>query len=244
MTRRAFERVLFGVVVAAGLVYESTVLFWPSSTLRAAGVKPYVINDLAKGDRVGQTFRSPEDDVDAVDVELSTERAAEIDLTFRLLGWTPSKPDDQWLPIYESREIIRLPNGTSWHHFAFRPLLRSEKQIYQWQLQQNGVRSRDDNPAPPTVGVVASDDGALTDGNVVISGLQLPDRDLMYAAYTANEFDRFRIRANPNLPRPVRAASVQLSLLALYNVAVIVFAYELLHGRREKCGADASAVSV
>jgi len=143
-----------------------------------------------------------------------------------VLGWAPNKLDDHWVVIYEFPATIHV-RGRTWQHFTFPPLVPSEKEIYQFQVQQTAVRSLDRGASRPAVGIVACEDGPLTDGNLIVGATQVVDRDLVYAASTASRYERFRMRANQLLPRGLRTEPLQLAVLALYNMAMALLAYDL-----------------
>ncbi len=222
-------RLTFVLVVGAVLAYEAQTMFSPSSGIRAAGQRPYVIRDFASGEPVGQTFQILDEALESVDVQLLTERPASIDIACRLLVFAPYVPNDgsgQWAAIYEWRTTFQLPRGRSWHHFTFKPILPSLQQVYQFQVEQLDVRSLDPKqPGRPAVGVVASEEDSLKEGNIIIGKQQVIDRDLFFGAHTASVFTQFRLRANPSLPRPLRSRGVQVGIVVVYNWAraVLVF---------------------
>ncbi|HZR25945.1 MAG TPA: hypothetical protein VFA59_20260 [Vicinamibacterales bacterium] len=238
-------RMLFVVAIAVGIAYEYALLFRPVATVAAAGARPYALEEFGKGERIGQTFRSSEDGLTSFDVQMSADRPVTIDVTWRLLGWAPYKIDDHWVPIYEFPATLDLPAGKSWQHFVFPPIVPSENVIYQFDVVKTAIRSRDQAGIAPAVAIIGSDDGPLTDGNLIAGDRQIVDRDIVYAAHTATRFERFRMRANPYLPRPLRYAWLQLAALALYDAAVAAFAFDVIVGRREEPPtADARPVRV
>jgi len=227
--RRLWPRLLFFACLAVALSAEGAAIFLPMSAIRAAGERPYVIEDLAAGERVGQTFRILDDGLESVDIELSSTGPASTDIMCRLLGSPNDAPNDgfgRWAAIYEWKTTLQLPRGRSWHHFAFRPIFPSRQQVYQFQVEQLDVRALDPKrPGRPHVGVMASKDDFLKEGNIIVGKEQIIGHDLLFAAHTADELTSFRREANPHLPRLLRYLSVQLGLLALYNASLAAFAY-------------------
>lgn len=224
---------IFLLASAALAGWEADRLFAPTSSVRAAGRQPYVIVDaFAVGEPVGQTFRILDDGLEGVEVQLSSDRPASVDITWRLLGTARDTPNDgpsRWAPIHEARTTLVLPRGRSVHRFAFHPIFPSEKRVYQFQVQRLGVRSRDPaRPGHAVVGVIASRDDALPEGNVVVDKQQIAEQDLLFQAWSADLFTWFRVRANSSLPRLLRNQNVQLVLLLAYNWALAVFAFEMI----------------
>jgi hypothetical protein len=157
----------------AALYLEASAIFRPTSAVLATG-PAYVIEDFARGEPVGQTFRIPDDGLVSVGVQLWADRPASIDIAWRLVGTAQGASNDgsrAWAPAYEMTAPLRLPRGRSAHYFTFNPIIPSARRVYQFQIQQLAVRSLDPTqPGRPTVGVVASRDDALPEGNVVSWG--------------------------------------------------------------------------
>ena len=226
-------RAIFALIVCAVLVWEVRVLFWPVVTVRAAGAERYDIMEFSAGAPVGQTFRALTDGLDTAIVEFSADRPAALVVQYRLMGWAPAKMDDHWAAVIEGTETVSLSAGRNRHAFRFKGIADSNRQVYQFQVQQVEARAADGSGAPVTIAVVGSTDGTLDDGNLIVARDQIVDRDLVFQARGADSrFDDFRMRVTPQLPRALRPAAVQwtaaLLLLALYNWAVAVFAYHLL----------------
>ncbi len=229
-------RPLFALAVGAALAWEVNALFVPVATTRAAGKQTYEIKEFAAGVPVGQTFRAATDGLDTAVVRFTADRPASLVVRYRVMGWAPAKLDDHWASVVESTETIRLSPGTTPHTFRFKAIIDSSRQVYQFQVQEIEVRALDGNPVGlPTVGVMASTDNALEDGNIIVGKDQIIDRDLLFEAKGADSrFDDFRMRINPQLPRPLRHPAVHWTLclivLALYNWALTVFAYHTIAG--------------
>jgi hypothetical protein len=233
------RRVLFLLTLAAAIVAKSWALFLPSSNLGVAGPRPYVIESFREGEPVGQSFRILDDGLESVDIALSSTEPAVVDLRWRLFG-TSAKALRNWAVIYSAERRLRVPRGRSWHHFTFIPIFPSEKKIYQFQVEPQGIRPVDARSArAPVVGVVASAEDSLTDGNVLLGTAQDIHHDLFIKARTATPFTRFRMFANMLLPRPLRNLGVQLALLAMGTWLLAVFAFEMTVRGPEQADRDA-----
>lgn len=222
---------LFALATGAALLCESYVLFVPVATIRARGEQTYEIKAFAAGLPVGQTFRAVTDGLDTATVRFTADRPASIVVRYRVMGWAPAKLDDHWASVIELIEAVRLSTGATPHSFHFKAITDSNRQVYQFQVQQIEVHALDGNPIGlPTVGVMASSDDALADGNLIVGKDQIIDRDLLFEARGADSrFDDFRMRISPQLPSELRPPAVQwtlgLMLMALFNWALAVFAY-------------------
>jgi hypothetical protein len=226
-------RGLFALAVAAALAWQIYALFFPLVTVRAEGKQTYEIKEFAAGADVGQTFRAPTDGLNAATVEFSTDRAASLVVRYRLMGWAPAKLDDHWATIMEATETLSLSPGSNRHRFRFKTIADSYHQVYQFQVRQIEARAADGSPSAPTIGVMASTDDALEDGNLILDKAQLIDRDLLFEAKGADSrFEDFQLHANPQLPRTLRQPVVQWTLclifLATYNWALAIYSYQLL----------------
>lgn len=221
---------MLALTLAATLAWEVHALFFPVATTRAGGTQRYEIEEFAAGVPVGQTFRAVTDGLDTAIVTFTADRPASLVVRYRVMGWAPAKLDDHWAPVIESTEDVRLSPGTNRHPFHFKAIVDSARQVYQFQVQQVEVRALDGNPEGlPTIGVLASTDNALDDGNVIVGKDQIIDRDLLFEAKGADSrFDDFRMRINPQLPRALRHPAAHWALclivLGLYNWALAVFA--------------------
>jgi hypothetical protein len=230
--RRATVRVIGYTVAATALVtIEGVALFRPASVVEAIGRRPYVVTEFAAALPVGQTLRASDDYLEAVDLRLVAERPASLDVAFRVLEWAPNvpaTPTGRWAGVREGKTTLRLPQGQTWHRFAFEPISSSAARVFQFQVEQLAVRSLDGHePGRPAVGVMASEDDALKDGNVVVGSTQSIERDLFVRVRTASAFTRFRVEASPSLPGPLRSAGVQLTLLACGDLVLILLAQYL-----------------
>lgn len=228
-------RVALSVVLGLALSWEAHALFSPAAHVRAAGRRPYVVADFGAGVPVGQTFRMPSDGLDAIDVRFFSDQETLLSLRCRLLGPGDSLPG-HWSLVQDWTAMIRLPRGSSWHRFAFAPVVPSSNQVYQFQLERvdargvipSGQRER------PSVAVMGSIDDSLPDGNLVVGPTQVTNRDLFFEANAADSvFEDFRRHAQTQLPTPLRSVMAQLTLLAAYNGAVAVFAFHMLFRARE-----------
>jgi hypothetical protein len=234
-TPRARVRVIFGLAIAAAMAWEIDALFLPATTIRAAGVETYEIKEFSAGVPVGQTFRARTDGLNTAVVTFSADRPCSLTVRYRLMGWAPAKVD-HWASVIEGTETIRLTSGTNRQPFRFKAIVDSNRQVYQFQVQQLEVHGlAADAGAAPSVGLMASRDNALDEGNLILGTAQLIDRDLLFAASGADSrFDDFRMRINPQLPRNLRLPAVQwilgLTLVALYDWALAIFAYHVLIG--------------
>ncbi|MBI3491985.1 MAG: hypothetical protein HY047_09420 [Acidobacteria bacterium] len=220
----------FVATITAAVGVEAFVLFTPTSEVRADGQRLYVA-PLASGEPVGQTFRLPMDGLESVDLQFSSSAPAAIGLVCRLLGWADLRLSDgsgRWAVIYEWKTTLKLSRGRSGHRFTFKPIDPSSNLVYQFQVQQLNVRSLDSGAGVPAVGLMASEDDAWKGGNLIFGREQIVDRDLFFQARTASEFAMAHLRAGPNLPLKLRPVGLQLALLALLNVALAAFAYELI----------------
>jgi hypothetical protein len=239
-------RLVFLALLATVLAAEAAALFLPTLGVRAAGQRPYVIQELAAGVPVGETFRIPGDAVESVDLELSSTGPASIAIACRLLGWADYALSDgsgRWAAIYDWKMTLTLPGGRSRHHFTFQPISPSTNTVFQFQVQQLDVRSLDPtHPGRPMVGVMASEDDSFAGGNLIVGKEQMVNRDLFFEAHTASAFTQFRLHAGPLLPRPLRSRATQLGLLGLYNWALSLLAFHMIirapeqdeHDRQER----------
>lgn len=233
---------LFLFVLALLLFVETMILFGPTSSTRGAGRSPYVIELVAGGERIGQSFRILDDGLQSADVIFVSSTPASLVLTCRLLvadSHALNNGTGAWRVVNTWTTTVRLPRGKSRHGFSFRPIFPSEKQIYQFQVEELDLRPLDPlDPVPPLVGLLATKDNSLEEGNVVIGQHQLADRDLFFQAQTASVFTTFRLRANPLLPRALRSVGVQLVALALYNAVLAVFGFQMILGSSAQDGRD------
>jgi hypothetical protein len=230
------SRVAFLVGLVLAVSWEAHVLFSPAASIRAAGRKPFVVTDFGRGVPVGQTFVMLSDGLDAVDVQFFSDEETLLSLRCRLLGWVGDSPN-HWFPLYDWTAMVRLPRGPSWHRFTFKPVVPSINQSYQFQVEQVDARvaSPRDSSRRPSVGVMGSIDDSLKEGNIVLGGAQVIDRDLFFEAHAADSvFAEFRRHARTQLPRPLRSRTAQLTLLGIYNCALAVFAFHLLIGEPKK----------
>jgi hypothetical protein len=236
MSSRA--RALFAAAVCAALVWEARTLFVPFATLRANGKQTYEIQEFAAGAPVGQTFRARTDGLESATLRFVAERPFTLNVRYRLLGWSITSVPDHWVPIVEGTEAVPLPKGESAHTFRFKAVTDSHGQVYQFQAQEE-----DEQPggsaARARVTLLASQDDALDEGNLIVDKDQLVDRDLIFAAAGADSrFDDFRMRISPQLPRSLRDPggqwAIALVLFTLYNWAFAVFAYQLLLSAAEE----------
>jgi hypothetical protein len=224
-------RVAFALATAAVLAYEAYVMFAPTSRIVAAGTDRYIVKEFGAGEPVGQTFRALEDGLESAAVQISADRPASVDVVCRLMGWAAYKEPDHWVTLFEWKVTREVEAGVEWHRFAFKPVPGSTNAIYQFQVQLLDVRPQDGAAGrPPEIGLMASTDDSLREGNILIGHPQLIERDLVFDARTANEFTRYRARANPLLPEPLRSAALQLGVIALYNCALAIFAFYMTVG--------------
>jgi hypothetical protein len=224
------SRVAFFVGLVVAVSWEAHTLFSPAIRIRAAGQKPFVVTDFGRGVPVGQTFRMLSDGLDAVDVRFFSDEETLLSVRCRLLGWTDDLPE-HWSPLSDRTAMVRLPRGSSWQRFAFSPVVPSINRVYQFQVEQIDARvARPRNPGErPSVGVMGSIDDSLESGNLVVGRTQVTDRDLFFEAHAADSvFAEFRRQANPPLPKLLRSAVLQLTVLAVYNGALAVFVFHML----------------
>ena len=227
-------RSAFALALCAALAWQAWVLFVPVASIRASGKNRYEIKEFAAGAPVGQTFRARTDGLHSATVWFSSDQAGTVQVTYRLMGWSATKVPDHWAPVIEGREIVRLSPGSNAHTFSFKAIADSARQVYQFQIQQEAAPPSDGAAsASPAVGVMASTDDALDEGNLIVGTAQIVDRDLVFdAAGADSRFDDFRMRISPQLPRNLRSPAVQwtagLVWLAVYNWALAAFAMHLL----------------
>lgn len=202
---------------------EARILFTPTAPIEAVGQKPYLIEAFDAGVPVGQTFRSKEDWLESVDLGLWADSAATVDVTARLMGWAPSL--GSWASLYEWKAQLRLPKGTSWQRFTFKPVPQSARVVYQFQLQHLETRPADGVGGRPKVAILGSEDDALQEGNLIVGPEQIVERDLIFHARCASIFTDWHLRVSPELPRFMRGRDVQLAFIALYNFVLAVWAY-------------------
>lgn len=229
-TRVAF---LVGLVLAVS--WEAHALFSPVARIRAAVRRPFVVTDFGRGVPVGQTFSMSSDGLEAVDVRFFSDVETLLAVRCRLLGVGDSS--NHWVPLYDWTEQVRLPRGPSWRRFTFKPVVPSINQIYLFQMEQIDARvaTPREPGRRPSVGVMGSIDDSRKDGNLILGDAQVVDRDLFFEAYADDSvFAEFRRHANPPLPKPLRSAVLQLTLLAGYNCVLAVFAFHMLIGERTK----------
>jgi hypothetical protein len=225
------RRIAFFVGLALVAYWEARALFVPSPPLRAAGRKPFVITEFGRGVPTGQSFRMKSDGLDAVDLRFFSDKEVFLRLRCRVLGNRPSEP---WFPVRDWTAAIHLPRGSSWHRFRFAPVVPSFNLIYQFQVEQLEVRAADprDPGERPSVGLMGSlDDSLPRDGNIILGSTQVTDRDLFFEARAADStFVDFRRRVDSQtpLPKPLRSMVAQLTLLAIYNGCLTVFAFHML----------------
>jgi hypothetical protein len=100
--------------------------------------------------------------------------------------------------------------------------------VYQFQIQQRDVRPAAGASGRPNVAVHGWEDDALPEGNIILGGEQIVDRDLSFMAQSANLFTEWRLRVTPKLPRPMRGRNLQLAFIGAYNALLAVFAYYML----------------
>lgn len=219
---------LAGLVLAVS--WEAHALFSTAAPIRAVGKKPFVVSDFGRGVPIGQTFRMLSDGLDAADVRFISDEVTLLAVKCRLLEAGGRVPG-HWSAVRDWTATIRLPRGSSWHRFTFDPVVPSFNRIYQFQVQQIDARAAPPNNAGerPAVGVVGSIDDSLRDGNIVVGETQMVDRDLFFEARAADStFAEFRRHAQTQLPKPLRSAAAQLTLLAIYNGCLAVFAFHML----------------
>jgi hypothetical protein len=229
---QAWPRAAFFLVVAGSLSWQYVAFFQPPSALRIATAPSSVMREFATGQPVGETFRSPHDGLESIDLEFSSSARASVDLTCRLLGWANNRISDgsgSWAAVYEWPVTLTLPAGRSVQHFGFKTITPSEGLVYQFQVQQRSVRPLDSRPpGPPVVGLMASAHDEFPDGNVIVGTQQIVDRDLHLEVHAANPYGMFRLATNPRLPTKLRNVSLQLVVLALFNAALMTFAYQIV----------------
>ena len=224
--------IIFFVCLVLAVSWEAHALFSPVVRIRAIGQKPFVVTDFGRGVPVAQTFRMLSDGLDAVDVRLFSDEETLLVLRCQLLGWNEHSLD-HWFPLYDWRASVRLPRGASWHRFSFTPVVPSFNRIYQFQVEQLDARPARLNGAGeslrPSVGIMGSIDDSLKEGNIILGRTQVTERDLFFEAHAADSaFDEFGRHARTQLPKPLRSAAVQLTLLAIYNSFLAVFAFHML----------------
>jgi hypothetical protein len=228
--RRHGPRIAYGLLLLLALAWEAGTLFTSTTLVRAAGRQPFAIQEFSSGVPVGQTFRMLSDGLQSVDVVFSADRGASLVVRCQLLTWEPYAQDG-WAVLFEWAKTIQLSPGSQWQQFVFQPIPRSAMKVYQFRVQQHEVHGLDPNGPDdrPRVSVVGSMDDSLKEGNLILGGFQWVDRDLFFKAHGADgAFTAFRLLDQTGLPTRLRRASVQLALLALYNLVLAVFAYELI----------------
>jgi hypothetical protein len=227
-----WPRAAFFGVVAGYLAWQYVAFFRSPSTLRIATAPSSVVQEFAAGQPVGETFRSPHDGLESIDLEFTSNAPAAVDVTCRLLGWANNRISDgsgSWAPVIEWPVTLTLPAGRSVQHFAFKTVTPSEGLVYQFQVQQRSVRSLGSRPpGTPVVGVMASARDEFPDGNIIVGTQQIVDRDLHLDVHAANPYGMFRLATNPRLPVKLRNVAVQLGLLAMFNAALVAFAYQVV----------------
>ncbi len=228
----AWPRAAFFLAVAGYLTWQYVAFFQPPSPLHIATAPSSVVQEFAAGQPVGETFRSPHDGLESIDLEFTSNAAAAVDVTCRLLGWANNRISDgsgSWAPVIEWPVTLTLPAGRSVQHFAFKTITPSEGLVYQFQVQQRSVRSLGSRPpGPPVVGLMASARDEFPDGNIIVGTQQIVDRDLHLEVHAANPYGMFRLATNPKLPAKLRNVSLQLTALALFNAALMAFAYQVV----------------
>jgi hypothetical protein len=217
-------------MVLIGLTWEARALFYPIALVRAQGVDTFLLDDFGAGAPIGQTFRMLSDGLSAVDLQFSSRTPVSFPVRCRLLIWNAyATSGEKWVALYEWIEQVDLPAGLGRHRFAFSPVVPSDRTVYQFQIQR--VLTRRDPPGT-SIALVGSRDDVLKDGNIIDGREQVVDRDLVFQAYATGDtrFGEFRRRVNDQLPWLLRPAGVQLAVLAIYNWAVVMFAYRLTWG--------------
>jgi O-antigen ligase len=221
-------RVAVAVILAVGVACEAQALFAATPPLRAAGTKPYIVEDFGAGVPVGQTFRMNSDGLASVRLRFFASQRTAVRFRWRLLTWADSVP---WVPLYEWTTTVELPPGQRWQEFQFPPVTPSDRRVYQFQVQRlesHGAKL-DASGTPAVLGLIGSTDDSLRDGNIIDGPIQIVDRDLYFEARADDSaFAILRRNINASLPGRLRSKWVQLMILAFYNAALAVVVYSLV----------------
>ena len=218
-------RLVFWVGLVLGVTCEAYALFIPSSPIRAMSAKPIVLEGFGAGVPVGQTFRMNAEALESVRVQFFASQRTELVVRCKLLTAANS-----WTSVYDWTTRVDLPVGKSWQRFQFPPVVRSDRKIYQFQVQKVEAHVIG-SPASgaPTLGLVASVKEGLPEGNIVDGSVQLVDKALFFEAQSDDAvFSTFRRNVNPQLPEPLRSKILHLAVLAILNWALVVYAYEMI----------------
>ncbi|MBI3493580.1 MAG: O-antigen ligase family protein [Acidobacteria bacterium] len=119
-------RIAFYAMLAFGLACEAQALFVATPPIRAAGTKPYIVDDFGAGAPIGQTFRMMSDGLASVRLQFFASRPETLLVKCRLLAWADYV---KWVPLYEWSATVDLPSGPRWHEFQFPPVIPSDRII-------------------------------------------------------------------------------------------------------------------
>jgi hypothetical protein len=225
-----------GAVVAAFLLaavvavaFEGVLVFRQPPPVRAEGSRTYVLTDLQNGTALGETFRPQTNGLDSVSLVFTAGEPSSLRLDCRLLTWDVSV-NGNWATVHAWTETFRVKAEPEWHRFDFPPVADSDRKVYQFQIRQLAASAGETTPGhPAAVGVFGSLDDAMATGNLIVGQEQVTDRDLYFMATARDSaFDRFRRYTEPNMPRVLRPVFLQLSVLAVLNLGILMFAYQMI----------------
>jgi hypothetical protein len=231
-TREALNdgRLAFWLVVLIGVAWEAQALFMVSDPVRAAGARPFIVDDFGAGAAVGQTFRMPQDGLESIRLRFFADRPTRLDVRCKLLTWGGGGGRDPWAGFYEWTATVDLPRGNSWQRFRFTPVAASQAVVFQFRVQKLKAQAleSDASGSIPRLGLVGSLDDSLKDGNVIDGSTQITDQDLFFEAQADDSaFSTFRRNANARLPAPLRSKGLQFAILTAFNLAFAGYLYEL-----------------
>lgn len=233
---------VFALVCVAAIATEAYVIFIDrTDTFVIQGTRSYEIAESADGGVVRHGFLMRGDGMHSLEVNLSSNIAADIILHWTL--WRGSIDRPPMTVASEGVERLALRPGRQWTTL---PVIRDGSSHDRWYMLQ--LKLTDGVPAPSRVGfaaklrvaVVASQDNPDRGGVLWVNQVRMPGSLFLRAHRRGKTIhEQFLVEATPHLPAPFKIQLVRWLVAGAVHLALIGYALAVLSdiGRSPRRGA-------
>lgn len=210
-TPRRQRQAWFSVICLAALAYELVLIFAPRSAAWTDD-EEVRIDEFGAGATVSQWVIPEFDGLNGITVSLRADQHVETAVRCEL--WRLEQPARAWTPISQWTELL-AGYGRLEHRFRFPPLVESGGRTFRLDLR------RAPGGRPIALALIAWREN-VRPGSLRVDGTERWG-DLVMRLHAANRYRTFLLKAK--MPALLKHPAVILTILALYNWALITLAF-------------------